>query len=307
MKKLIVSSVALPAILLAFGIMCNKPSIADETSNTDSEKELSDVAEPTPIKRTKKTPTNLIESIKNRSSISNKANAETDVNKIQSNNTPTKKTLPFATKKKMAPKTVEGFGKPKKEKPIVSSVKIVSFDKDNLEINNINRMYKRPARSIFGDPKDPNFDPASIPSTPISNGVPGNPLLYPTRIPVAFPKSLMFSKSDFDKISIAIDEGPFSRDPAKARQERERSIFGNGNLYVSAIVYEGNNNWSAWINNLKVMPNFDDPVVKVISITQDNIELFIKGGTVANDRRVRLKSNQTYVPTKGKIYEGIIQ
>lgn len=305
MKKLIISSVVLPAILLAFNITCNTPSIADDAVSIGNKKAKKTVTEPTPLTQKRKTPKNLIDSIKNRSAATK--TIKNTKEKHRSKNKSAAKTLPFKTKKKMAPKTVEGFGKPKKEKPIVSSVKIVSFDKENLEINNINRMYKRPARSIFGDPKDPNFDPASIISTPISNGIPGNPLLYPTRIPIAFPKSLMFTKSDFEKISIAIDEGPFSRDPAKANYEREQSIFGNGNIYVSAIVYEGNNNWSAWINNLKIMPGFDDPVIKVISITQDNIELFIKGGTVANDRRVRLKSNQTYVPTKGKIYEGILQ
>lgn len=215
------------------------------------------------------------------------------------------KAFPLTGKSKVAPKTPAGFKKPGKAKPIVSSLKITSFNKDNLEINNINRMHKRPARSIFGDPKDPNFDPASIPSTPIANGVPGNPLLYPTRIAVAFPKSLMFSEDDFDKISIAIDEGPFSRDPNKNFLDRERSIFKDGSLFVSAIVYEGNNNWSAWLNNRRITPTFDDPIVKVISIDQDAVELFIKGDTVANDRRVRLKANQTYLPTKAKIYEGI--
>ncbi|MCP4393757.1 MAG: hypothetical protein GY804_05755 [Alphaproteobacteria bacterium] len=283
MRKLVTSSVLLATIFIGFN------TFIGQANATDNDKSNPIAKEPSPL---------FSKIMENRKKQSTK---KAPKQKQKS----TKKGFSFTHKSKVAPKNVSGFKKPGKEKPIVSSLKITSLNKNNLKINNINRMYKRPARSIFGDPSDPNFDPASIPSTPIANGVPGNPLLYPTRIAVAFPKSLMFSKKDFDKISVAIDEGPFSRDPSKNRLERERSIFKNGRLFVSAIVYEGNDNWSAWINNKKIMPSFDDPIVKVISINHEVVELFIKGDTVSNDRRVRLRANQTYVPTKAKIYEGI--
>jgi hypothetical protein len=76
------------------------------------------------------------------------------------------------------------------------------------------------------------------------------------------------------------------------------------NVYLSALVYQGENDWSAWINGVKFRPGGAAKGIRVVKATERWVEMDVDtadGPTV----RVRLKPNQTYLSAKDKIVDGV--
>jgi hypothetical protein len=77
------------------------------------------------------------------------------------------------------------------------------------------------------------------------------------------------------------------------------------NVYLSALVYHGEKDWSAWINGVRFRPGTADKGIRPIKATARWVEMDVDteaGPTI----RVRLAPNQTYVTKTDKVVDGIV-
>lgn len=121
----------------------------------------------------------------------------------------------------------------------------------------------------------------------------------------AFPKSLMFTEQERQRIAALLADRPVAAigGPAAAVGAPPPEL--RPNVYLSALVYTSPGDWSAWINGLRFRPGSAEKGVRAVKATSRWVEMdidTIDGLTV----RVRLSPNQTYLSSQDKIVDGIV-
>ncbi|MDK9722520.1 MAG: hypothetical protein OEL53_15195 [Rhodospirillales bacterium] len=123
----------------------------------------------------------------------------------------------------------------------------------------------------------------------------------------AFPKSLMFTEQDRQRIAALLADRPVAAatagGPAAAVDAQAPEL--RPNVYLSALVYTSPGDWSAWINGLRFRPGSAEKGVRAVKATPRWVEMDIdtvEGLAV----RVRLSPNQTYLSSQDKIVDGIV-
>lgn len=119
-----------------------------------------------------------------------------------------------------------------------------------------------------------------------------------------FPKSLLFSEQERQRIAALL--------AAKSTQLSSGGPAADvtapdpkPNVYLSALVFTSDNDWSAWINGLRFRPGGAEKGIRAVKATSRWVELdvdTIEGLTV----RVRLSPNQTYLSSQDKVVDGIV-
>lgn len=121
----------------------------------------------------------------------------------------------------------------------------------------------------------------------------------------AFPKSLMFTEQERQRIAALLADRPVAAIGGPAVAVDAPPPERRPNVYLSALVYTSPGDWSAWINGLRFRPGSAEKGVRAVKATSRWVEMdidTIDGLTV----RVRLSPNQTYLSSQDKIVDGIV-
>ncbi len=116
------------------------------------------------------------------------------------------------------------------------------------------------------------------------------------------PSTLLLSLEEMVNIEAAIADGPLARTPRDQEDDPARFRL-RDNLYVSAIVYAGPQDWTVWINGRPLSPGTPSGIFEVLEVGPTHVRVAVpwgEGGT----RTVMLRSHQTFVPRRGDVLEG---
>jgi hypothetical protein len=121
----------------------------------------------------------------------------------------------------------------------------------------------------------------------------------------------MFWPEDVDAINKAIQdhEHPPAADlAAQARTDAAKSVADEAarprkpNVYVSAVLDFGGGNWTVWANGLRITPDKQSPLFRVVSVHGDAVEIVVPG---EGGGRFRLQPYQTWRSRQKDVIEGI--
>lgn len=76
-----------------------------------------------------------------------------------------------------------------------------------------------------------------------------------------------------------------------------------GALHLSAIVYQGPNDWQIWLNGRRFDPGAGAGPIEIRGVQPDLVRLRWRGGT-GRAAEITLRPNQTYIVGSGEIVEG---
>jgi hypothetical protein len=134
----------------------------------------------------------------------------------------------------------------------------------------------------------------------------------PSQTYVAKPYPSVFLWPDeISAIQKAIDEHdhpPASELAAKAHAEAQLQAAQEAarprlpNIYVSAVLDFGGGNWTVWANGLRVTPNSQSPLFRVVSVRGNAVDIFVPG---QDGGRFVLQPYQTWRSRQKDIVEGI--
>lgn len=79
------------------------------------------------------------------------------------------------------------------------------------------------------------------------------------------------------------------------------AVMVQGNIHLSAILYYGPQQWSIWINGIRVEPGQSLAGASVGVVTERHVDLMV--GT-EKPQPVRLRPNQTWLAGYGTVVEG---
>ena len=127
------------------------------------------------------------------------------------------------------------------------------------------------------------------------------PAAEPPLAPAPAPgKSLLFAPADASAISKAIAD--FERTKTTGVVAEDVRPPDVPNIYVSALAYYGEGEWTVWANGYRIVPNRQPPDFTVISVTQDSAEISVSGSHPA---RFVLHPYQTWLSQSDDVVEGI--
>lgn len=126
------------------------------------------------------------------------------------------------------------------------------------------------------------------------------------------PFSVMFSAEDMKAINQAFGDHarPSAREASPQAQaaqvlsavvEAKRSR--GPNIYVSAVLDFGGGNWTVWANGLRVTPDQQPPLFRVLSVHGDTVEIAVAG---ESETRIVLQPYQTWRSSQRDVVEGIV-
>ncbi|CAA6605613.1 exported hypothetical protein [Rhodospirillaceae bacterium LM-1] len=122
-----------------------------------------------------------------------------------------------------------------------------------------------------------------------------------------FPKTLLYTSEESDKIESFLTELPKAFTDAdgkpKVLQDAPQDDA-KPNIYLSALVYQGEKDWSAWINGMRFRPDTVEEGIRPVRATSRWIELDVDS-KAGPSIRVRLSPNQTYLTEDDKVVDGI--
>ena len=104
---------------------------------------------------------------------------------------------------------------------------------------------------------------------------------------------------------VIVEPEPVAVEEPVEPPEVEPVIYGPPLVYLTAIVYFDAGAWSIWLNGARVTPDQPLAHVDVVSVSREAVDLALH---VASDRppvAVRLRPNQTFVASTGRVTEGV--
>lgn len=116
------------------------------------------------------------------------------------------------------------------------------------------------------------------------------------------PATLLLGVEEMVNIETAIASGPLARMGSADETDPTRFRLRH-NLYVSAILYVGPDDWTVWVNGQAIGPEAPPGLFEVIEVGPAFVRLAVpwgEGGT----RDVLLRTHQTFVPRRGDVLEG---
>lgn len=75
------------------------------------------------------------------------------------------------------------------------------------------------------------------------------------------------------------------------------------NIYVSAVLDFGAGDWTVWANGLRVTPDQQSPLFKVVAVHGNTVEISV---TSDGGRRIALQPYQTWRSRQRDVVEGIV-
>lgn len=146
--------------------------------------------------------------------------------------------------------------------------------------------------------------PAAVPAA-----TPAAAPASPPAAPSSPPFSVMFTPEEIK----AIDQAFFDRDhplSAQASAQTQATVTAAAealrpripNIYVSAVLDFGGGEWTVWANGLRVTPDQQSPLFKVVSVRGNTVDISVTsdGGT-----RISLQPYQTWRSRQRDVVEGI--
>lgn len=124
------------------------------------------------------------------------------------------------------------------------------------------------------------------------------------------PLSLMFLPAERDELLKALARRPVRGDVARlsvgpvllSPKEAEPPRLLR-NLYLSAILYSGAQDWAVWLNGLKMRPGDTAEDFEIKSVTPDHVDVEVPMGRDGR-KPFRLFPYQTLIAEKGTVVEG---
>jgi len=164
-------------------------------------------------------------------------------------------------------------------------------------------------------------DPVAAPSAPAVTAAPDSaaaradsaPASPATTMTPARPvTSLMFTPDEVQAINKAIADHlhpPAEMVEAKAQAVAAEAAVAEArkprvpNIYVSAVVDFGGGDWTVWANGLKVTPDRQPPLFRVVAVDGNTVDIVPRS---APGTHVHLHPYQTWRSRQGDVVEGII-
>ncbi|MBF0267605.1 MAG: hypothetical protein HQL44_03325 [Alphaproteobacteria bacterium] len=122
-----------------------------------------------------------------------------------------------------------------------------------------------------------------------------------------FPKTLLYTSEESDKIEAFLAELPkaFTDGDGKPKVLQDApQEDAKPNIYLSALVYHGEKDWSAWVNGMRFRPGSVEGGIRPVRATSRWVELDVDTDA-GPSIRVRLSPNQTYLIKDDKVVDGI--
>jgi len=135
--------------------------------------------------------------------------------------------------------------------------------------------------------------------------------MAPVRLPAAEPpqggvpssKSFMFNSQEAGELAKALADFERMKSTGNAVEETAAPPPDVPNIYVSALAYYGEGQWTVWANGYRIVPGKQAPNFSVVSVNEDRAEIAV-GGT--KPARFMLHPYQTWRARYNDIVEGIV-
>ncbi len=117
-------------------------------------------------------------------------------------------------------------------------------------------------------------------------------------------RSLLFNSADASAIARAIGDYERSKKvgvPVVADDQAPPPAVPN--IFVSALAYYGEGEWTVWANGYKIVPGRQAPDFSVVSVSADKVEIVVAGDSPA---RFTLQPYQTWRSRSRDVVEGIV-
>ena len=75
------------------------------------------------------------------------------------------------------------------------------------------------------------------------------------------------------------------------------------NIYVSAVLDFGDGHWTVWANGLRITPNRQSPLFRIVGVHGDAVDIFVPG---EGGGRFVLRPYQTWLSRRQDVVEGIV-
>ena len=111
------------------------------------------------------------------------------------------------------------------------------------------------------------------------------------------PDTLMFTIDELNEIQTRRSGGETT-----SLQYRSGAIE-DANLFLSTIVFFSAEEWSFWLNGVRVAPGIRFDTFDVVNVAPDHIEIIVPL-SAAGVRPVRIEPNQTFIGDNGRVVEG---
>ncbi len=121
---------------------------------------------------------------------------------------------------------------------------------------------------------------------------------------------LMFTADEIEGLELA-RRGQLekqAKDAVTEEKEAQRKLrFSSTALHLSSIVYSGPQTWAIWLNGRRITPNRLPENMKAVSVDKYSVRFDYKPSRIKPAVKVRLRPNQSYLISTGKIIEGRAQ
>lgn len=116
--------------------------------------------------------------------------------------------------------------------------------------------------------------------------------------------SLLFYEGDAHALSQAIRDFDRMRVTGAVVEEKQAEAPPDvPNIFVSALAYYGEGDWTVWANGYRVTPTRQPPQFSVIAVNADKAEIAVGGSKPA---RFFLRPSQTWRSRTNDVVEGIV-